>query len=332
MVSNRVYRPEDEEKTIDARLHSLQEMLPLQFPVALDLETTNLCNLDCFFCPRKEAHKGEGLMEYELFTRIVDECAKLGPIRKIGLHKDGEPLAHPRIVEMVRYIRDQRAADVISFTSNGILMKERKARELIDAGLNDVSFSIDATREDTYFESKGRNKYSQVEANVRRFIEIKPDHVRVTVKFIRMQENNGQEADFISRWNDLDVDVLITEYHDWSGSVRDSSLVGIESTESYACENPWYSLAVNWDGKVSICCVDWDSQAVVGDANHESIASIWNGYKLRAIRQTHLEGRSHCMSPCDTCTYKSKGSRQVIGGWLNANRHKFLDAEMPLEA
>jgi len=38
------------------------------------------------------------------------------------------------------------------------------------------------------------------------------------------------------------------------------------------------------------------------------------------------------MSPCDTCTYKSKGSRQVIGGWLNANRHKFLDAEMPLEA
>ena len=91
MVSNRVYRPEDEEKTIDARLHSLQEMLPLQFPVALDIETTNLCNLDCFFCPRKEAHKGEGLMEYELFTRIVDECAKLVPFVRLVFIKMENP-------------------------------------------------------------------------------------------------------------------------------------------------------------------------------------------------------------------------------------------------
>ncbi|MGY8825880.1 MAG: radical SAM/SPASM domain-containing protein [Candidatus Latescibacterota bacterium] len=325
MPPSQVFLPESESPSIASRLESLETALPLAFPFALDIESTNLCNLDCFFCPRKEAAKGEGLMDIAIFKRIVDECALRGPIRKIGLHKDGEPLAHPQIVEMVRYIRDENAADVISFTSNGILMKPNKAEELIEAGLNDVSFSIDATQSETYKESKGRDKYELVEENVRNFLRIKPAGVKVTVKFIRMRENAGEEQVFIEKWSDAGADILITEYHDWSGSVRDSSLLGVDSgTASYACENPWYSLAVNWDGKVSICCVDWDSQAVVGDANLESIYEIWNGDALRQIRQTHLEGRAHCITPCSTCTYKSAESREVIGGWLMGEADRLL--------
>ena len=327
MSTTSLHLPENESPTIGKRLLSSQAKLPLEFPLALDIESTNLCNLDCFFCPRKEVAKGEGLMDFDLFTRVVDECAALGPVRKIGLHKDGEPLAHPRIVDMVRHIRDGQAADVVSFTSNGILMKPRKAEQLLEAGLNDVSFSIDATQGETYKQSKGRDKYELVERNVRHFLAIKPPEVHVTVKFIRMQENEGEEQEFIATWRDSGADVLITEYHDWSGSVRDSSLLGIEPTSSYACENPWYSMAVNWDGKVSICCVDWDSQAVVGDANAESIHAIWHGEELRQIRETHLEGRAHCMTPCDTCTYKSDESRRVIGGWLMDEADRLLQIQ-----
>ena len=327
MPVNGVYSPESESASVADRLSSLQQKLPFDFPLALDIESTNLCNLDCFFCPRKEAAKGVGLMNFELFARIVDECAEHGPVRKIGLHKDGEPLAHPRIVDMVQYIRETNAANVISFTSNGILLKERKAEQLIEAGLNDVSFSIDATQGETYKQSKGRDKLDVVEANVRRFLEIKPAGVRATVKFIRMRENDGEEQKFIDSWRDSGADILITEYHDWSGSVRDSSLMGIGAVASYPCENPWYSLAVNWDGVVSICCVDWDSQGVVGDANDESIHAIWHGETLRGIRATHLEGRAHEMAPCSTCTYKSAESRKVIGSWLMGESDRLLQIQ-----
>jgi radical SAM protein with 4Fe4S-binding SPASM domain len=327
MPTTGIYLPENESASIAGRLQSLQGKLPLDFPLALDIESTNLCNLDCFFCPRKEAAKGEGLMDFALFTRLIDECQARGPVRKIGLHKDGEPLAHPRIVDMVRYIKDKQAADIVSFTSNGILMKPRKAEQLIEAGLNDVSFSIDATDGETYRQSKGRDKLAQVESNVRHFLAIRPPEIKVTVKFIRMRENDGEEERFIDSWRDSGADILVTEYHDWSGSVRDSSLVGIEATSSYACENPWYSLAVNWDGKVSICCVDWDSQAVVGDANEQSIHEIWQGDALRGIRQTHLDGQAHSMSPCNTCTYKSAESRKVIGGWLMEEADRLLAIE-----
>lgn len=319
-----VITPEQMETWTSSRLRSLQGALPLEFPFAIDIESTNACNLDCFFCPRKEAEKGIGMIDFGLFKRLVDECAERGPVRKIGLHKDGEPLAHPRLVEMVGYIRDCGAAEVISFTSNGILMKPAKARELVDAGLNDLSFSIDAVDENTYRQTKGKDKYRLVEENVRHFLQTKPPQVKVTVKFIRMRESLGQEQAFIERWKDSGADVLVTEYHDWSGSVRDSSLFNLSGSAAYACENPWYALAVNWDGKVSICCVDWDSQGVVGDANLRSIHDIWHGEELRRIRELHLEGQAGCIAPCATCTYKNPRAREVIGGWLMANRERVM--------
>ena len=322
-----VITPEDVRSQAQQRLRSLQQKLPLDFPLALDIESTNLCNLECFFCPRKEAAKGEGLMEMDLFTRIVDECAERGPLSKIGLHKDGEPLAHPKIVDMVRYIRDRAAAKVVSFTSNGILMKPKRAQELIAAGLNDVSFSIDAVREDTYYESKGRRKYAVVEDNIRNFLAVRTDDIRVTVKFIRMKENDGQEEEFVEKWRESGADeILITQYHDWSGSVRDSSLVEIAGGNAFACENPWYAMAVNWDGKVSICCVDWDSQAVVGDANVESIGAIWQGDKMREVRSLHLRGDADCVTPCATCTYKDPQIRRVVGSWLMENERTLATA------
>ena len=310
---------------LEQRKQSLAAHLPLDFPLSLNIESTNVCNLDCFFCPRKESSKGIGSMDYALFTRIIDECAERGSLKLINLHKDGEPLAHPRIFDMIRYIADSGAAEEFGFTTNGILLTEKRARKLLDAGLNKISISIDATSEDAYERSKGRRKYRTVEENVRRFLEIKPGYVRATVKFIRMQENSGEEEAFVEMWNKYDVEVVVNEYHDWSGSVRDSSMLDILPLSSYACENPFYSLAVNWDGTVSICCVDWDSQAVVGDTREQSLTEIWRGEKLRRYREMHLNGQACSIDACAGCTYKSRENREQIGGWLTANCEQIMD-------
>ncbi len=310
---------------LEQRRESLAALLPLAFPISLNIESTNLCNLQCFFCPREESSKGIGSMEFELFCKIIDECAEQGPLKLINLHKDGEPLAHPRIYDMVRYIADKGAAEDFGFTSNGILFDETREAKLLDAGINKIGFSIDATSEDSYERAKGRRKYGVVVKNVRRFLENKPAHVNVAVKFISMKENRGEEEEFIAMWQDSGAELIINEYHDWSGSVRDSSLHGIQPLSENACENPFYSLSVNWDGTVSICCVDWDSQSVVGDAHEQSLGDIWRGERLRLIREMHLQGRACEVGACDGCTYKSKENRESIGGWLMANREIVMD-------
>ncbi|MBT5330030.1 MAG: radical SAM protein [Gemmatimonadetes bacterium] len=310
---------------LEQRRESLATSLPLAFPISLNIESTNLCNLQCFFCPREESSKGIGSMDFELYCKIIDECAAHGPLKLINLHKDGEPLAHPRIYDMVRYIADRGAAEEFGFTSNGILFDEARAARLVEAGINKVSFSIDATSEDAYERAKGRRKYGIVVENVRRFLKSKPEHVKVAVKFISMKENQGEEGEFVEMWQDSGAELIISEYHDWSGSVRDSSLQGILPVSENACENPFYSLAVNWDGTVSICCVDWDSQSVVGDVHGQTIAEIWNGDALRQVREMHLSGRSCEVGACGGCSYKDKQSREYIGGWLMANRDRVMD-------
>jgi 2-iminoacetate synthase ThiH len=47
-------------------------------PDIVQIESTNLCNAKCVFCPRDEMHRRQGVMDFDLFAKIVDECAALG--------------------------------------------------------------------------------------------------------------------------------------------------------------------------------------------------------------------------------------------------------------
>ena len=77
-------------------------------PNTVYLETTSACNLNCVMCAAQrhatKAIKPSGYMDLILFKRLVDEIARdLPSIEYVYLHKDGEPLLHPDIVEMIQY-------------------------------------------------------------------------------------------------------------------------------------------------------------------------------------------------------------------------------------
>ena len=47
-------------------------------PEIVQIESTNICNAKCVFCPRDDMERKQGIMDMALFTKIVDECAALG--------------------------------------------------------------------------------------------------------------------------------------------------------------------------------------------------------------------------------------------------------------
>jgi 2-iminoacetate synthase ThiH len=61
-----------------------------RLPDIVQIESTNLCNAKCVFCPRDEMHRRQGVMDLDLFRKIVDECAALG-ITHVRVHNYGEP-------------------------------------------------------------------------------------------------------------------------------------------------------------------------------------------------------------------------------------------------
>ncbi|MGO9486303.1 MAG: radical SAM/SPASM domain-containing protein [Rhodomicrobium sp.] len=138
-------------------------------PVCLYLETTNRCNLLCTTCPRTfEELEPPSDMSWELFTGIVDQFPK---IERVVLHGVGEPMMVAELPAMVKYLKDRGV--YVLFNTNGTLMREKKSRELIEAGLDEMRISLDAAKPEAFKAVRGRDLFERILRNVTNFVALK---------------------------------------------------------------------------------------------------------------------------------------------------------------
>ncbi len=138
-------------------------------PVCLYLETTNRCNLLCTTCPRTfEELEPPSDMSWELFTSIVDQFPK---IARVVLHGVGEPMMVAELPAMVKYLKDR--GTYVLFNTNGTLMREKKSRELIEAGLDELRISLDAAERKAFEAVRGRDLFERILRNVKNFTALK---------------------------------------------------------------------------------------------------------------------------------------------------------------
>ena len=136
-----------------------------QEPVCLYLETTNRCNLLCQTCPRTfEELEPPADMSWQLFTHIVDQFPQ---IARVVLHGVGEPMMVKSLPRMVRYLKERGA--YVLFNTNGTLLTERKGRELIAAGLDELRVSLDAAEPRAFLAVRGKDMFARIVRNVRAF-------------------------------------------------------------------------------------------------------------------------------------------------------------------
>ena len=68
------------------------------------------------------------------------------------------------------------------------------------------------------------------------------------------------------------------------------------------CTEVYQKLSVDWDGKISACCGDYDNYLTVGDINNETLYNIWHkSEELKAIRSLLDKGRHKCLTLCSRC-------------------------------
>ncbi|MCO4782422.1 MAG: radical SAM protein [Candidatus Cloacimonetes bacterium] len=127
-------------------------------PQSIHIDVTSKCNTKCTFCgyhtdlindkPWTENGWSEKELDFEVFTRFVDDLVDLKSNEDVLLTGGGEPLMHPKILDMVSYLR---ANDVytILFT-NGLLLKKYTVNQLVDLGLNKIYWSIHSASSSTW--------------------------------------------------------------------------------------------------------------------------------------------------------------------------------------
>jgi SynChlorMet cassette radical SAM/SPASM protein ScmF len=111
---------------------------------------TEGCNLACRHCwiaPKYQA--GSTIypsLSYELFVSIIKQAKPLGlgSVKLTG----GEPLLHPQILEILRFIRAEELG--LTIETNGLLCKPEIVEEIKQCKNAFVSVSLDGARADTH--------------------------------------------------------------------------------------------------------------------------------------------------------------------------------------
>jgi radical SAM protein with 4Fe4S-binding SPASM domain len=264
-------------------------------PEIVQIESTNICNAKCVFCPRDEMHRRQGVMSVDLFRKIVDECVELG-VTHVRMHNYGEAFIDRRLVEKVRYAKE-RGIKEVGMISNGSLITDAVARGIIDAGLDAINISVDASGKEVFESTRIGLKYDKVIANIERLLQVREElgrrRPKLILSFVR-QNNSADEQAFIEHWKQIADKIHITDLHNWAGTLNR------ESGVNYPCYRPWLTVTVLWDGRVSLCCADFDGRHVLGDLNSSTIREIWNSEPYLNARRMHLEsgGPEICRS-CD---------------------------------
>lgn len=108
----------------------------------LFFELTDCCNLNCLHCGSGCSAKNRKYQDFKLIKKTLEEVAsKYDPTKIMICTSGGEPLLYPKLSEVISLAHSLHFRNGI--TSNGILITEQKAYELIKAGLNTAAISID---------------------------------------------------------------------------------------------------------------------------------------------------------------------------------------------
>lgn len=274
------------------------------FPLHLDLESTNMCNLRCEYCTRNEMQDGLGQMDFELFKKIIDEGSSCG-LAAIKLNRRGEPLMHKELPRFVNYAKERGIVDV-QFNTNAMLLTEELSRELIDAGLDRIIFSVDGIDPEVFERMRLGAKYETVVQNIKRFVEIR-DKKKKGLPLTRVQmttsEDNIQDVDeFIRIWQDV-VNMISFNLIRAPMNTDNSPLGGSHSDKHYPCPQLWQRMAVYYNGDTVMCCGDWHKNYILGNAKDKSIQKMWLGERMQHARKIHKENRMSELSLCTECEY-----------------------------
>jgi len=107
------------------------------------VEPTNRCNLNCVTCIRHSWEESYEDLAWPAYQALIDGLADFPDAGTVTFAGFGEPLCHPRFPEMIRLARENgRRAEM---TSNAMLISTSMAKRLIDAGLDQLTVSIDGT-------------------------------------------------------------------------------------------------------------------------------------------------------------------------------------------
>lgn len=261
------------------------------------LEITNLCNLNCAFCPG--TRRPQGFLAPEDFRSFGE---KLRPHTEyLYLHLMGEPLLHPRLEELLAH--GEELGFKVMITTNGTLLDRQGALLWRSLAVEKVSISLHS------FEGSGGQGLEDYLEQCIRFARRAAGAGKRCA--LRLWNLDGADTRGANRRNGEILSALERAFpRPWREGRRGTTLasnVFLEWGEKFDWPNlsvppsdrPAFcyglrdQVGVLWDGTVVPCCLDHEGDVTLGSLRTQTLEEILNSPRAQAIYNGFSQGRAN---------------------------------------
>lgn len=278
----------------------------------VNIEISNICNLQCSFCP--EVIREKKMMSVELFEKIIAQLVTL--TEQVCFHLMGDPLVHPQFSKFVDIC--ERYQMPIFLVSNGVLLRPEMAEQLLRPIFRQVNFSLHS-----FFDNhpgKDPTTYlNRIFEFTERSFQERPE-LYVNYRLWNLNDPKGSLTD-----NTQMLERIKERFHfskDYHLDVRFRKSVRIQNRLylHYDTEFVWpdleqpvlgtqgfcYGLNSHFgilaDGTVVPCCLDKEGKIPLGHVQHEPILDILQNSKSQALLKGFAQKK--LIHPlCQRCNY-----------------------------
>lgn len=270
------------------------------YPLLVDVELSSVCNLRCPMCYTisdvfKE-HVNTKLMDWELYTRIIDEIAGKVPALRLSLR--GEATLHKKFVEAIAYAKQKGIKEVSTLTHGGRLDEDFFAR-IVEAGLDWITISIDGLGEQ-YEAVRKPLKFSDQLDRIKAMHAYKATRglkrpvIKVQSIWPAIRDNPQAYYDTFAPYTDL---VAFNPLIDYLGNDD-----RIEYEDNFTCPQQYQRLVIGADGLVMKCSNDEENREIIGDLKTQSVHQVWHGPEMTQVRAAQKRSGGFLESPvCRKC-------------------------------
>jgi len=178
-----------------------------------------------------------------------------------------------------------------------------------------------------------KTKYDVVKKNLENVLKIKKKYKSSLIINISCHRLAGASLGdwyfFAQEWKNKGANIMLGPLWNragYYGEKFNEMSVGLMDKNPSPCEKPFKQIAIEHDGRVVLCSLDYEHQIKIGNILEESIEDIWNGPVLRNYQESQLkQEKLRKLKLCKDCI---RGGRYLLD---ENNLTKIMNYEIPKE-
>ena len=292
----------------------------LEFPKYIEIETVNACNARCPMCTINDWERNYPVMKDDVWSKVSDDIIEnKNLIKRVSLYRDGEPLIDKKMAARINKLNENGIKNT-SIATNVSLLNEKRAVDLLEAGLGMVIFSIDSLKKDVFEKIRVRLKFEQVRDNAIRFLQLRDKinpNCRVWIRMIRQESNYNEWDHYYDFWRKYASEVDRIYYHNifnWGGQLDNYKSIEKSFEPNLPCVALWSLMVFFANGDVPLCNVDYNNKFPTGNVMNTSIRDLWSSNIMKLRRELHIKGNKKKISICENCNVwdEVKGGEELV--------------------